>query len=284
MNEERRVRIQESLERITRRWWFVLAIILVQFIPPYASQRYDPAETATVVQTILSRAAVSSWESWYPLFKIIPIILIIGLIVRGEKSSRIFSIYAGLTYLLFAFLQSIAVTERYGLGVIICNLLMFLFVAVLWFWEAAAGENDFSPPGKRSLGNYWALLPAFFAFWGPINPKTMAPDFNPVYILTSGAGLAFCMMTPVYLAVLLFFYPQVNMALLRVTALTGLIIALYNMLVNFVFLPEVLWWNGVLHLPLLFISLYALILAYRKGEERQPFSKDRKHTDNVESV
>jgi len=55
------------------------------------------------------------------------------------------------------------------------------------------------------------------------------------------------------------------MALLRVTALTGLIIALYNMLVNFVFLPEVLWWNGVLHLPLLFISLYALILAYRKG-------------------
>jgi len=65
----------------------------------------------------------------------------------------------------------------------------------------------------------------------------MAPDLNPVYILTSGGGLAFCMMTPVYLAVLLFFYPEVNMPLMRVTALTGLIIALYNILVNFILLP-----------------------------------------------
>ena len=96
--------------------------------------------------------------------------------------------------------------------------------------------------------------------------ETMAPDFNPIYIVTSGAGLAFCMMTPVYLAVLLAFYPRVNIPLLRVTALIGLIIGIYNALVNFVFLPKVLWWNGILHLPLLAISLYALILAYRKLE------------------
>jgi membrane protein implicated in regulation of membrane protease activity len=54
---------------------------------------------------------------------------------------------------------------------------------------------------------------------------------------------------------------------MRVTALTGLVIALYNILVNFIFLPGVLWWNGILHLPLLFISLCALILAYRRVEE-----------------
>jgi hypothetical protein len=266
MNKERHVKIQEGLERITRRWWFFLSVFLIQFIPPYTSQRYDPVETGTVVQAILGQAIVYSWENWYPLFKIIPIILIIGLILYGEKSSRIFSVYAGLTYVLVAFLQSIASTEEYGWGVLISNLLMFLFVALFWFWEATAGENDWSRPGKRSFRNYWAVLPALFAFWGPINMKTMAPDFDPVYILTSGTGLAFCMMTPIYLAVLLFFYPRVNMPLLRVTALTGLIIGLYNALVNFILHPEVLWWNGILHLPLLFISLYALVLAYRKVE------------------
>jgi hypothetical protein len=266
MNRERQERIQEGLERITRRWWFFLAILLAQFIPPYTSQRYNPIETGAVVQTILGQAIVYSWESWYPLFKVIPIILIIGLILYGDKSSRSFSLYVGLTYVLFAFLQSIAVTEEYGWGVIISNLLMFLLVALFWFWEAMANENEFSRPGKRSFQNYWALLPAFFAFWGPINPKTMGPDFNPIYILTSSSGLAFCMMTPVYLAVLLFFYPRINMPLMRVTALIGLVIGFYNVLVNFILLPEVLWWNGILHLPLVFISLYALVLAYRKVE------------------
>lgn len=264
MNRERQARIQEGLEQTTRRWWFFFVILLIQFIPPYTSQKYDPIETGTVIQAILGQAIVYSWESWYPLFKIIPIILIICLILYGDRSSRFFSLYGGLTYILFAFLQSIAVTEEYGWGVVISNLLMFVFVALFWFWEAMVGENDFSHPEKRSLQNYWALLPALFAFWGPINLKTMAPDFNPIYILTSGSGLAFCMMTPVYLAVLLFFYPRINMPLLRVTALIGLVIGLYNVLVNFIFLPEVLWWNGILHLPLLFISLYALVLAYRK--------------------
>ena len=266
MNRERQLKIPTSLNRITRRWWFFLAIFLIQFIPPYTTQSYDPVETGTVVQMILSQAVVYSLKSWYPLFKIIPIVLIIGLVLYGNRISRIFSIYAGLSYLLFAFLQSIALTKEYGLGVIISNLLMFILVALFWFWEAASLENDFSPQKPRSLRSYWALLPAFFAFWGPINMETMAPDFNPIYVVTSGAGLAFCMMTPVYLAVLLAFYPRVNIPLLRVTALIGLIIGFYNALVNFVFLPKVLWWNGILHLPLLAISLYALILAYRKLE------------------
>ncbi|NMB46701.1 MAG: hypothetical protein GX998_09875 [Firmicutes bacterium] len=270
MNRKRQVQIKDSLKRITGRWWFFLALVLVQFIPPYTSKGYNPIETGTVIQMLLGQAIVYSWESWYPLFKIIPIGLIIGLILYGEKSSRIFSIYAGITYLLFAFLQSIAITEAYGWGVIMSNLLMFLMVALFWFWEAAVGENDFSHPGKHSQWNYWALLLALFAFWGPIDLDTMAPDFSPAYILTSGSGLAFCMMTPVYLTVLLFFYPRVNIPVLRMTALIGLIIGLYNVLNNFILLPEVLWWNGILHLPLLFISLYALILAYRKSVLQRP--------------
>lgn len=67
-------------------------------------------------------------------------------------------------------------------------------------------------------------------------------------------------MTPVFLAVLIVHYPMVNRVTLRITALVGLIIGFYNMLVNFVFEPA-LWWKGMLHLPLVLLSVYGLLLS-----------------------
>ena len=66
------------------------------------------------------------------------------------------------------------------------------------------------------------------------------------------------MMTPVYLAILYLHYPQINLVTLRVTGLAGIIIAVFNILMNFIMFPETLWWNGVLHIPLLMISGAAL--------------------------
>jgi hypothetical protein len=105
---------------------------------------------------------------------------------------------------------------------------------------------------------------AFLAFWFPLNPESMKPDFNPSYIFTNSVGLAFCNMTPVYLAILTLYYPRINMVTLRITSLLGVIIGFFNLLVNFLIDPDVLWWFGVLHLPLVFISIYALILSFRK--------------------
>jgi len=74
------------------------------------------------------------------------------------------------------------------------------------------------------------------------------------------------MMTPVYLAVLILHWPRVNAATLRVTSFSGIIVAFWNVIVNFFIAPDTLWWNGILHLPLLFISIYAFILSFRKSE------------------
>ncbi|GAI10671.1 unnamed protein product, partial [marine sediment metagenome] len=38
-------KIQTKLELITRKWWFFLFFILMQFIPPYASKGFEVAET-----------------------------------------------------------------------------------------------------------------------------------------------------------------------------------------------------------------------------------------------
>jgi membrane protein implicated in regulation of membrane protease activity len=50
---------------------------------------------------------------------------------------------------------------------------------------------------------------------------------------------------------------------MRVTAFAGLITAVFNLLQWFVFNPQ-FWWMGVLHLPLLAISIYAFVLSLRK--------------------
>ncbi|MFO8060851.1 MAG: hypothetical protein R6U70_09410 [Bacillota bacterium] len=71
------------------------------------------------------------------------------------------------------------------------------------------------------------------------------------------------MMTPVFLTPLILFHPRVNIVTMRVTALAGVIIGLYNLLVNFGLERALLWWMGILHIPLLLISGHALVLSYR---------------------
>jgi len=77
------------------------------------------------------------------------------------------------------------------------------------------------------------------------------------------------MMTPAYLAILTLYYPKVNIATLRVTSLVGTIIGFYNMMTNFLIDPGKLWWNGVLHIPLVVISIYALVLSL-KSKKSEP--------------
>jgi hypothetical protein len=239
-----------------------MLLIILQFVPSYASKEYDLSEAGLVIGEILSHSLVYDYPSVYPIFKIVPILLLACIIFLQNRVTHLFSLYVGVTYVLFAFLQSIAFTEKYGLGIITANLVMFNLVAAFWFWEAFARKNDFTPT-RQPTWKYWVVPFAFLAFWYPLNPVTMMPDFNPAYLLLNVAGLTFCMMTPVYLSILTIYHPKVNITTLRVTSLVGIIIGFYNMLVNFVFSPSLLWWNGVLHIPLIVISVYALILSLR---------------------
>jgi len=264
MNIKNLERIQTKLELITMKWWFYLIFILIQFIiPPYAAKGFDLSEIGLITGEILSNAIVYSYTALFPIFKIIPIILVVSVIIFRNRVSRIFSIYVAFTYVLFAFLQSIAETDKYGFGILTLNLIMFLIVAIFWFWEAIIQKNDFTPQ-KRPLWKYWVIPFAIFAFWYPANPNTLMPDFHLIYLFTNFAGLAFCLMTPAYLSILILYHPKVNIATMRVTSLVGLIIGFYNMWVNFFISPETLWWNGVMHIPLFTISIYALVLSLKK--------------------
>lgn len=252
------------LESITRKWWFILLLVLIQFIPAYMSKGYDPSTNiGEMTYYILYHSLMFTVDFLFPVFKAIPILLVLSIIFFKNRATRWFSVYAGISYLLFAFLQNIAVTEEYGLAIFPNNIVMFLIVAAFWFWEAFVQRNDFTLH-KHPAWKYWVVPFAFLAFWYPANLTTLMPDFNPIYLLTNGAGLAFCMMTPLYLAILTIYYPRVNIATLRVTSIAGIIAAFYNILFSFFVVASVYWWNGILHMPLVAISVYGLILSFRK--------------------
>jgi len=266
MEKENLEKIQGTLELITRKWWFLVLFILIGTItPPIVTKGFDPSQTGEIISYILRNALITLCSPLYPIFKIIPIILVFALILFGNRIGRFFSLYGGITYLLFAFLQGIAITDKYGFGIVTGNFILMILVAIFWFWEASVSKNNFTPQ-KLPIIRYWVVPLAFLAFWFPVDLESMKPDFNLAYLFTNPAGLAFCTMTPVYLGILTLYYPKVNIATLRVTSLLGIIIGFWNMVVNFFTEPDILWWNGVLHLPLVFISIYALILSFRKRQ------------------
>ena len=252
--------IQCKLDAVTKKWWLYLLLLLLFFIPTYASNPYDPRQSVDLIGAVLSAPLINAFPIVMPLAKLIPVVLIVGLLAYGNKARRAFNAYVALLYLALAFLQTAAVTDTYGLVVITGNLALLLIVALAWGWEAVAERNDFGTR-QRPLWRWWVAPLAVVSLLAPVDTRSMSPDFGLVRLLTNEAGLTCCMMTPVVLAVLTFFHPTVNPAVLRVTSFAGLLLGAVNMLVWFVVEPWG-WWMGVLHIPLVVISVYAFVLAH----------------------
>lgn len=248
-------------ERISRKWWFFALILVLIFAPSFSTTGFDPTEIPQLIIEVLSNPLIYTYPVLFPVFKIIPILLIIGIILFGDKATRIFNIYAAAISALLAILQTMGFTEQYGFAIMTGNMLVYLLVAAFWIWEAIIKQNDFSPR-QAPIWRWWVALLAFLAFWFPID-SALRPDFSPLLILTNEAGVTYCMMTPVLLSVLILFYPTVNFAVLRVAGFVGLLSAILNVIQEFFIFPEA-WWMGVLHLPLLLISGYAFVLSFRR--------------------
>jgi len=99
---------------------------------------------------------------------------------------------------------------------------------------------------------------AFLAFWSAIDVQ-LNPDFNPLLLFNSSFGVMYCSTTPVIGALLSWIYPRVNAITFRATSFVGLIMGLLNLLSYFI-MPGYTMWNLVLHTPLIFISMYGLMM------------------------
>jgi hypothetical protein len=253
-----RTNLWQVFESNLHDWWFLSLLLLPQILPPYSSHGYALQEWGAVNEYIITHSIKGFSSGFLPVFRIIPLVMLITAFAEGRKISRLFSFYIGLSNVFFAFLQSISISETWGMAICTANLVTFLLLAVLWFIETAHPKNLIEIRKHNAL-KFWPLMLALIAFWEPVNPHTLLSDFDPVHLLTSGAGLSFCMATPLYLAVLILSFPQVNKTLLACTGFIGFYIGISNLLLEFVIIPEY-WWIGVLHFPLVILSLYGLYL------------------------
>jgi len=256
--------MQTKLDAVTRKWWFYPLLVLLFFIRQYASKGYDPREWMDLMLEALSHPLIYSFPLLMPIAKAIPVVLIVGLMVLGNRIRGVFNGYVALLYVAVACFQHTALTDTYGLVIISGNLALILVVALFWIWETFAERNDFTPR-QRPPWKWWVAPLALLALLAPIDTSTMSPDFSPARLLTNESGLTYCMMTPVILAVMTLYHPTVNPAVLRVTSFVGMLFGAVNMLVWFVVMPSA-WWMGVLHIPLLMISIYAFVLGFRTSK------------------
>jgi len=171
----------------------------------------------------------------------------------GQSCRRFFAVL----FLFIAFSNHIAVTDTHGLAVVTGNLVSILIVGLLWVWEVYRPQNNYVFE-RLPAWRYWVLPFAFLAFWSPIDAQ-LNPDFNPLLLLNSSFGVMYCPTTPVIIALLTFIYPRVNTYVLRTTSFVGLVIGLFNIISYFI-MPGYTLWNLVLHTPLIFISLYGLLI------------------------
>jgi hypothetical protein len=255
--------IYRKLEYATRKWWFYLLLIAIPaLIPNITASGLIPWREILpfghhMSDTLIARRAAI--EPLMPVLHVLMALLVIALLYLGNRFAAGFSVIVGIHFLFVTFIQNAAMTERYGFSIVTCAFIWFLLIAVGWAWEARAHFTDFT---LRQIpkSSYWVIPMAVFAYWDP----DTAWQFDPSLLLTSTSPSAFCMITPIYLAVLILYFPRVNLPLFRVMSFIGLIITVFIAYTAVIREPsEGIYWM-VLHLPMLCICLYCFVIGLRE--------------------
>jgi hypothetical protein len=242
--------------------WFYPVVYLLLFaismVPLYTEKPHPPQDTQDVIINLMM-VATAPYTAYAPIFHFATLSLVALVFYRPKKLGWLVAGYMGLNYLVIAVTETRGQTQKYGFVVHPGGMIAYLILGITWLIVAA--KNDFTPSFKRlTVPEYGLFLLALLAFWSPysVANTTIQPRFDPLLLLTSpDYGMTFCLTTPVFLFGLILFYPSVNSFAYRITAFNGLLYGLFNL--THWFSPDRRW-MGFLHLPLLIMSVYALIL------------------------
>jgi hypothetical protein len=251
-------RLASFQKYVSSKWWFYLVLIVIFFIPSFSAKSASAEQIPQMIAEVLRTPFIFQYEAMFIVSKIIFIFMMLSVFAYPKIMSRYFTLLSAAYLFFIAVFQNMSYTETFGFTVLIGNVVLHLIVVTFWVFELFIGENKFKLEGKP-VWKWWVVPFALFAFWMPISCQGK-PDFNLYYLLTNESMLTYCMITPVLIAILTLFFPHVNIWLLRVTSFVGMIFGIINVLMWFVFQTEFMW-VGVLHIPLLVISVYGFLLS-----------------------
>jgi drug/metabolite transporter superfamily protein YnfA len=245
-------------------------------LPLYTEKPYAPQDTQNVIINLLM-IAITPYQMYAPIFHILTILIIALIFWQPARMGRVLAAYIGLNYIVIALVQTMGTTLQYGFVLHIGGMIMYGILGLTWIVVSVRNElqtSFHSVPWRH----FWLLPFALLAFWAPytLNGNIVKPDFNPLLLLISpDYGMTFCLTTPVFLFLLILFYPRINSVAYLITAFNGLLYGIFNL--SHWLKPE-LRWMGFLHIPLLLISIYAIILPWK---ERKRDNKSLQLTPKV---
>ena len=249
-----------KLKAISKKKWFYpliyfLLFLISSFVPHYTSTGYSYFEEGGKVIVSVMSVGLETYRPFSPFFHIATILLLIAIWRSGNRFRRIFSLYIGLNLIFIAIAQCTGKTEQFGFVVMTGTLIICVLLGLLWLLESLNPKTDLRFK-RLPLFRYWVIPLAFISFWWPMG-NDLQPDFNPVLLLTSLYGIGGCATIPIIVCLLTLFYPKINEPVYKITSFVGVIYGFWNM---FSLIKPHTRWLGILHIPLLLISIYALIL------------------------
>ncbi|QVK17432.1 hypothetical protein KHQ81_11315 [Mycoplasmatota bacterium] len=240
------------------KWWSYVIIVLILFIPSYSTIAYNPENTQDVIKEVLSSPLIYNNNWIYGMIKII-FIFILLLSIYNTKYQKILNGYFILLFLVTALFQTTAYTENFGFVILTGNAILNLIVCIFWYIQAVKSKPNQIKKSKSNL-KYGLIFLAFIAFYFPVNSSGINIDFSLKNLLINNSMVTFCMITPVALTINLFLINKINFYTLRVTGFIGIIFGIINMITWFILNPKMTL-MGIVHIPLLVISLYAFVIS-----------------------
>ena len=253
------------LEVLTRKWWFYGLIFLTCFIPPWSSYKVQSfSELKQLVEYIAEFLIAKKLVlvPYMPYFHLAMLLTFGALFIWKNRFGKAFSVITGLHFLVILYMQTGAITDRYGL-VFYPNAFIMMFSMVLgWIWEAFIRKIDFSFKQIQPR-HYLLITAAIFSFWNP----DRAGDYRLILFMTSTSPIAFCMITTIYLALMCVLYPRVNLPLFRVSSYISILIGIITLVMGFFMDPPARgkYWS-LLHTPMVGVAVYCFVLSLKKLE------------------
>lgn len=244
--------------------WFKVFLTVLIFLPSYTEVGFDPANTTDVIASVMKHPLIISTEWFLPIAKLLLLAVIISSFIFAQISKRLLLGYYTFILLIVGIFQNMAYTHDYGFVWLIGNTLIQFAVLGYCLFDVIKSKTEIKKENlnKRRL---WIVVPMLLAFLMPysINSENYVfPAFNS-NVLINEAGVTYCMITPVVIGNLLLFSKGVNKSTLSVISYVGFIFGLLNMMTWFGLQIEN-WWMGVLHLPLMILSIYGMVVSNRE--------------------
>ncbi|HZK19572.1 MAG TPA: hypothetical protein VFC68_02475 [Treponemataceae bacterium] len=242
--------------------WFKVFLTILIFVPSITERPYNPVETSDVIASVLSHPLIVEIDFLLPVFKLLLLASMIIPFLIHRDFQKILLVYYGIILIIVGVFQNIAYTETYGYAWLVGNSLGQIVVALYCFYDVFRQKSVL----KRQFVNkkrLWLIVPMIIALLLPyeVVDTVIRPSMKTV--LYNESGVTYCMITPIVIGIMIIFSKEMYKPLLSAISYLGFLYGLLNMVTWFGIQKEN-WWMGVLHLPLLVISLYGLIISNKE--------------------